>query len=155
MIHSLFYPYWNIKHNVFPDLLNLSVWREDLPVFDNLTQSPRKGIKFLRFCQIQKVKISRLNIRLKHKLSTENAKRAIHLQLGGTILLILIFILNSYSFIWKTLTFPKFLLKSVWWYYIKIYGSQTDEWEVFSLAHMGIILHYVKSPRCSSICTRF
>ena len=67
----------------------------------------------MRFCQIHKVKVSRLNLRLKHKLSIQNAKRAINLQLGETILLILIFILNSYSRIGKTSTFLKFRLKSV------------------------------------------
>ena len=154
-MHSFLYPCWKIRYSLFPDLLNLSVWREDLPVFDNLTLSPCKGIKFMRFCQIHKVKVSRLNLRLKHKLSIQNAKRAINLQLGETILLILIFILNSYSCIGKTSTFLKFRLKSVWWCYIKIYGYHIGGWEVFSLAQMGIILHYVKFPRYSSICTHF
>ena len=112
--------------------VNLSVWGEDLPVLDNLTQSPRKRIKFLRFYQIQKVNVSRLNLRLELKLSIENAKRAIYLQLGGTILLILISILNSYNFIWKILASLKCHLKSVWWCYTKIYGGHTGGREVFS-----------------------
>ena len=112
--------------------VNLSVWREDLPVLDNVTQSPRKGIKFLRFYQIQKVNASHLNLRLELKLSIQNAKRAIYLQLGGAIFLILIFILNSYNFIWKILPCH---LKSVWWCYTKIYGGHAGGRVVFSNGH--------------------
>ena len=153
-MHNLFRPCWKIKYSLFPDLLTFSVWREDLPVLDNLTQSHHKSIKYIHFRQIQLVKVSRLN----HILSIENAKKAIHLQLGWTILLILtilIFILNSYSFIWKTLASLKFHLKSIWCYYIKICGSHRGGREDFSLAQMAIILHYVKSQRYSSISARF
>ena len=155
MMHSLFHPCWKIKYILFPNLLNLSVWREYLPVLDNLTRFPSKSINFLRFWQIQKVNVSRINLCLNHKSSIKNAKSAIHLQLGGTILLILIFILNSYRFIWKTLAFLKYQLKWVWYYYMKIYGNHTGEREVFSLAQIGIISHDVKYPRYSSISTRF
>ena len=104
---QFFYPCWKMKYGLFPDQLNLLVWLEDPPVLHNLIQSPKKDIKFIRFCQIQKVKASRSNLCLKHKLSIQNAERAIYLQLGGTILLILIFILNFYNFIWKILGFLK------------------------------------------------
>ena len=57
-----------MKYNLFPEQFNLSVWHEDLPVLHNLIQSPKKGIKFIRFSQIQKVKVSRLNLCLEHKL---------------------------------------------------------------------------------------
>ena len=134
MMHNLFHPCWKIKHILFPNLLNLSVWREYLPVLDNLTRFPSKSIKFLRFWQIRKVNVSRINLCLNHKSSIKNTKSAIHLQLGGTILLILIFILNSYRFIWKTLAFLKYQLKWVWYYYMKIYGNHAGGREVFFLA---------------------
>ena len=69
--------------------------------------------------------------------------------------IILIFILNSYNFIWKILAFLKFSLKSVWCCYIKVCGSHTGGREVFSLALIGIILHYVKSLLYVSISPHY
>ena len=52
VMHNLFHPCWKVKYHLFLDQPTLSVWHEDVPVVDNLIQSPCEGTKSLRFWQI-------------------------------------------------------------------------------------------------------